>query len=136
MARHTGPMRSDRAPAPTSFHQVLIILFGSMFLAGGSDDLVDRVEAALPAGEARVRAAGIAGRLQSLGDRELQSLHDARRSFFVAFESDDASEVEMRQILERSAGRLRTYDEEAVDIVLELREAIGPDDWSDIFPGP
>lgn len=135
MARPTATV--SPAGRPAAFHQILILLLGSMFFGGdGSEDLVARVENALPDGDARDRAVEIAGRIVG-GQRDaIRGFLDSRARFYDAVARETLTESELRSRLAGPIAELRTLEQHTVDEYLQLRTTIDAEAWAELFPAP
>ncbi|MEM9378643.1 MAG: hypothetical protein AAGB93_01750 [Planctomycetota bacterium] len=133
--RLTAPAGGDGAGGGrvATFHQVLIILFGTMFFASGSDSLDDRVEDLLPEGERRERALDLIDRIEDHGEDELHRFTEWHDRFYTMIESGERSPEAARAAVAELMDGANDFDRRSIDLFMELRGAIEPDEWSELF---
>ena len=125
---------AGHVPRPTSFHQILIILVGSMFLGGGSgDSLADRVEDAVAKGPRRDQAIQVVERLQAHSEAEVQRFLDWHRSFYKLVGEQSRTEGEVRASVEELVDTINRFDRGSVDMMFELRGALEESEWNEVF---
>ena len=118
---------------PTAFHQVLIILFGTLFLASGNDTLEDRVEDALPEGERRERALDVVERMEDHAEEELRLFVQWHEGFYDLIEEGERSPEAIRAAVTELMRGANDFDRRSVDLIMELREQVEPDEWAGLF---
>lgn len=126
--------RASGVPRVTSFHQVLIILLGSMFLGRGSGaDMKDRIEDAIPEGPRRNRAVLVVEQMEDHSAAEVEEFLDWHRSFFELVARETRTEAEVRAKVVELIDAVNRFDEVSVDKVFELREALDESEWDEVF---
>ncbi|MEM1448411.1 MAG: hypothetical protein AAGI22_04820 [Planctomycetota bacterium] len=119
--------------APAAFHQVLIILFGTLFLASGDDSLEDRVEDALPEGERRERALEVVERMEDHAEEELRLFVRWHEGFYDMIEGGERAPEAIRSAVTELMDGANDFDRRSVDLIMELREQVEPDEWTGLF---
>jgi len=122
-----------RCEHSTSFHQILILLFGYMFLGGGSAQLDDRVKDVLPRGERRDRARAIAKQADRMPEAlasELIALHD---EFYDVLAEPTVSTSELRVPLDALVEKMHASNLELLDLRFQLVEELTAKEWGKVW---
>lgn len=121
-------------PRVTGFHQILIILVGSMFLGGGSGaDMKDRIEDAIPEGPRRNRAILVIEEMEAHSVAEVEGFLDWHKSFFELVGQETRTEDEVRAKVTELMDRVNRFDETSVDKIFELRGVLDESEWGEVF---
>lgn len=122
------------APRIASFHQILIILLGSMFLSGGSGEhLKDRIADAVPEGPRRNRAVLVVEEMEDHAASEVKAFIDWHESFYGLVARETRTEAEVRAKVSELMDRVNRFDETVIDKIFALREALDESEWDEVF---
>ncbi|MEM6675652.1 MAG: hypothetical protein AAF726_22565 [Planctomycetota bacterium] len=120
---------------PSAFHQVLLILLGTLFLGGSGeqDRLRERVESVLPEGPRRDRAVAITDELDGMVDEAVRGFILFHHDFYRSVEADPESESKRRLLLDAQLEKTRALDQRTLDRYMELRTVVDSAEWAEVY---
>lgn len=120
--------------AMTSFHQVLIILFGALFFApGGHEPIVDRVESAVSDGARKEKAVAAAKAIDAAVGEDVDAVIAWHEEFYRAIGEAGADEAAVRGKIDEIINRLAELEQEQLELRGDLRDQLEPEEWSEVF---
>jgi hypothetical protein len=118
----------------TAFHQILIILVGSMLLGDSKQvPLAEAVEESVEEGPRRERAIEIAGRLDAMSPAIVERLVGLHDQFYEVLDDADLERETLRASLDAMVDHLHTADLEAVELRFLLASQLSAEEWEKVW---
>jgi len=128
--------RSSTQGSTTSFHQVLIIIFGSLFFAGGGEaPLADRVGDAVTDSDRRAKAVAAASAIEAALGKDIDAVIDWHEDFFKAIGAAGVDEAKIRGKIDEIIEDLGQFERQQLSLRSDLRAQLEPSEWSEVFDG-
>ncbi|MDG1985343.1 MAG: hypothetical protein P8M11_12300 [Planctomycetota bacterium] len=126
--------RNQTGGSTTSFHQVLIIIFGSLFFAGGGNDpLAERVQDAVPDNDRGAKAVAEAAAIDEARGQDVTAVIAWHEEFFKVIGQPDAGETVVRAKIDEVIDQLEALERHQLSLRSDLRGHLEPSEWSEIF---
>ena len=130
----TSTTREEPRRGLTGFPQILILLFGAMFLGGGgAAPVAKRVKKAVKDDERRAVALPIAEALDALPGQVVDDLVATHREFYAALMAAEPDPDGVRASLDEMIERLHRADERALELRFELRDGMTSKEWEKVW---
>ncbi|MBL6757825.1 MAG: hypothetical protein ISQ11_15625 [Planctomycetes bacterium] len=126
--------RSQSVGSPTSFHQVLIILFGALFFSpGGGEPLAERVKDAVSDSARQERAVGAAEAIDAAVGEDVDAVIKWHEEFYRAIGEAGADEALVRGKIDEIIDRLAEFEQQQLSLRGDLRDQLEPSEWDEVF---
>lgn len=128
--------RGQSVGSPTSFHQVLIILFGALFFSPGSGEpLAERVEDAVSDSTRQERAVVAAKAIDGAVDQTVGAVIRGHGEYYRAIGGAGADETLVRGKIEEIIERLAESEQGQLRLRGDLRDQLEPSERAEVFDG-
>jgi hypothetical protein len=125
---------SRRGPGRAGFHQILILLFGSMLFGGSGDlSLSEAVEESVEEGPRRERALASARELDAMPAEIVGRLITLHEEFYSVLDDAELEEEALRSSLDAMVDHLYASDLEALELRFQLAGELTDAEWRAVW---
>lgn len=126
--------RSHLGGSTTSFHQILIIIFGSLFFAGGdAKPLADRVKDAVSDGDRSAKAVAAAAAIDQARGEDIDAVIAWHEEFFKVIGGPDVDEAVVHAKIDEIIEQLEELERQQLSLRSDLRAQLDASEWSEVF---
>ncbi len=126
--------RSHVGGSTTSFHQILIIIFGSLFFSGGdAKPLAERVKDAVSDDDRSAKAVAAAAAIDEARGEDIDAVIAWHEEFFKVLGGPDVDEAVVRAKIDEIIEQLEELEQQQLSLRSDLRTQLEPAEWSEVF---
>lgn len=118
----------------TSFHQILIIIFGTLFFGGSGDEsLAERVEEAVSAGDRRAEAVAAAKAVDGALREDVDAVINWHEDFFRTIGQPEVTEAMILGKIDEIIETLEQLERAQVRLRADLHSKLERSEWDKVF---